>query len=128
MSESHAISALRRKRAELSGELVELETRRRALSTKISHVDETLKLMGFEGNPNDIPARRKRGWIFKRGQLQRIVFSVLRDAEGPIQNREIAAQVIYSMGWDTQDEELEALIAGKVKDVRKRFHRLTQEG
>jgi len=125
MSESHAISALRRKRAELSGELIGLEKQRRALAARINHVDEALKLFGFKGDPNDIPARRKRGWMFKRGQLKRMVLVILRESPRALENRDIAAIVVRNMGWDSSDDELQALIAGKVKDVRKRLNRLT---
>ena len=79
MSESHAISALRRKRAELSGELVELEKQRKAIVSRINHADETLRLFGFQGDPNDIPARMKCPRLFRRGQLQRMVFAAIRD-------------------------------------------------
>jgi hypothetical protein len=124
MNESHAVSALRKIRAELSGELVELEKHRRALASKINHVDQTLKLLGFAGDPKDIPPRHKRGWIFRRGQLQQMVYGALREAEGPIKNVEIATHIIREMNWDVDDGELRALIAGKVKDVRKRMRRL----
>jgi hypothetical protein len=105
----------------LSGELIELEKQRRAVASRIRSVDDALKLFGFEGDPNDIPARRKRGWIFRRGQLKRMVLAALRESSGPITNREIAASVIHQMGWDAEDEELHGLITGKVKDVRKRI-------
>jgi len=124
MNESHAVSALRKIRAELSGELVELEKHRRVLAGKINHVDQTLKLLGFTGDPKDIPPRRKRGWIFRRGQLQQMVYGVLREAENPIKNAEIATHIIREMNWDVDDGELRALIADKVKDVRKRMRRL----
>lgn len=125
MSESHAISALKRKRAELAGELTELDKQRRALASRIKCVDETLRLFGFQDDPNEIPARRKRGWIFRRGQLRRMVLAALREAAGaPITNGEIAASVIQQMGWDADDDELHGLITGKVKDVRKRLNRL----
>ncbi|MCA8895275.1 MAG: hypothetical protein KDA48_08455 [Amphiplicatus sp.] len=122
---SHAIGALKRKRAELSGELAELEKQRRAICNRINHVDETLRLFGYQGDPKDIPAKRRKRWLFKRGHLQRRVYALLREASGPIGNREMAAVIIRELGWDTEDGELLGLIAGKVKDVRKRALMLT---
>lgn len=127
MSESHAISALKRKRAELAGELLDLEKRRRAITCKIRHGDEALKLMGFSGDPKDMPARRYSRRLFPHGELQRIVFAALRESGGSISNAKIAALIVRQMGWDTGDEELRSLVAGKVKDARKRFNKLTAD-
>lgn len=122
MSESHAINAFHSKRAKLSGELIELAMQLRAVTYRIRSVVDALGLFGFDGDPNDTPARRKRGWIFRRGQLKRMVLAALRESSGdPITNREIPALFIQHMGWDAaDDDELHSLITGKVKDVRKR--------
>jgi len=102
MNESHAVSALRKKRAELSGELIEVEKQRRALANKVNHVDEALKLNGFEGDPRDIPARRKRGWIFRRSQLQQMVFSAMRDAASPHRHKtgKFGSTLVQTSGQD----------------------------
>jgi hypothetical protein len=120
MSESHAISALRRKRAELSGELVELEKQRKAIVSRINHADETLRLFGFQGDPNDIPARMKCPRLFRRGQLQRMVFAAIREHGETVKAGEIARTIIAQMGWNAEDEQLRGLIVDKVKDVWKR--------
>ena len=123
MADPHVITALVRKRAELSGELSEIDRQRRSVRSRIAHVDEALKLFGYGGDPKAIPAVRRRQWMFRRGELSRAVYDVLRTAAGPVPNSEIAAELIRRKGWDEADEELGALVAGKVKDVRKRIGR-----
>lgn len=122
MENAHAISALKRKRAELAGDLIGLEKQRRAVCQRIAHVDATLRLFGFQGDPKDIPARvTQRPRMFRRGHLQRMVYAALRESGGQIRTGDIARTIIAQMGWDVGDNELVALITDKVKDVRKRI-------
>ncbi len=120
MAERYAITALKAKRAELAGELDELERERIALKSKLVHIDQTLKLMGFNGNPAEIPRKRSYRREFKRGELQRMVFEIINTASVPPTNAEIAAEVIRRNGWDIHDEDLRSSMTGKVKTVRRR--------
>lgn len=119
MPESHAVRALKRKRAELGAELTQIECLRKSLLRRIKHVDATLSIMGGE-QLAPIPHGRKRRWLFRRGELQRMVGAIIREAGGAIETRDIARAIIARMDWDASDAELVALIAGKVRDVRKR--------
>lgn len=121
MAESHVISGLKTKRAEIAGLLAECDERRSALKEALATIDAALMLFAYEGDPADIKARRKRRWMFKRGELQRAVMDALRAADGPLNNAEIAAQVIRAKGWNAADAALVDAVAEKVKDVRKRL-------
>jgi len=67
------ISALKRKRAVISGELRAAERRRAAMQEHLAVLDATLRLMGYEGDPADIKpvAPGKRRLFPRRGELQR---------------------------------------------------------
>lgn len=119
MVESHVVSALKAKRAELSGELDKLDDRRSALREHIAHIDAVLRLFCYRGDPAAIKPKRKRNWIFRRGELQRLVLDIERAAAKPLSKEDIALEVMSRKGW-SPDPNLAETIAEKVKDVRKR--------
>lgn len=119
MALPHVVTALISKRAELAGDLQALADQRRAIKRQIEHVDATLALFGYDGDPNAIKPRRKHNWMFRRGELQRLVWDIERDAEGRMHREDIAREVIAHKGW-TPEPALVKSVAGKVKDVRKR--------
>jgi hypothetical protein len=120
MVESHVVSALVSKRAELSGEVERLDERRTALKSHIAHIDAVLRLWSYGGDPAKIRPRRKRNWIFRRGELARMVADIERDADRPLHKEEIAVQILDRKGW-AHDLDLVESVGDKVKDVRKRL-------
>ena len=120
MAEPHVISALVKKRGELAGELAEIDKRRREITGRIAHVDSVLTMFGYDGDPKAIPTIRKQtGRLFKRGQLRRIIYDLRRERPELTVNKEIAAEVLKRLGWDTDNGTLLSTVAEKVKDVRK---------
>lgn len=120
MAEPHVVTALVAKRAELSGELAKLDERRAALKAHLNHLDAVLRLFCYAGDPTKIKPRRKRNWIFRRGELQRMVLDIERQATKPLDKRDISAEVLARKGW-ANDPDLLETVADKVKDVRKRM-------
>jgi hypothetical protein len=120
MTESHAVRAIRKKRQELAGELAQLEIHRKTLLNRLRDLDGALRVMGG-GQSAPIPHGRKRRWLFRHGELQRLVCGVIRDAGGEIDNRSIARAIIAQMDWNADDDELVRVIAEKVREVRKRI-------
>ena len=119
MAEPHIVTALVAKRAELSGELVRLDERRAALKYHIANLDAVLRLFRYAGDPAKIKPKRKRNWIFRRGELQRLVHDIERQATKPLHRDDIALEVLSRKGW-AHDPDLLETVADKVKDVRKR--------
>lgn len=121
MAEPHVISALIAKRAELTGAIIDLERKARSIGAMIGHIDSCLEMFGYADDPRKIAPMRRRGEsMFKHGHLQRMVLD-MRRTEGALSNREIAARIIEKMGWDRADGALLLRVAGKVKDVTKRY-------
>ena len=108
------------KRAELSGELAQLDERRAAIKAHIANVDAVLRLFCYAGDPAKIKPRRKRNWMFRRGELQRMVLDIERQATKPLHRDDIATEVLARKGW-AHDPDLLETVADKVKDVRKRM-------
>ena len=120
MGESPVIYALVKKRAELSGELAELDRQMRAVRVKISHVDSCLSMFGYRHHPSGIKPVKPRETLFKPGQLKRLVLDIRRETDRPMLNKEIASELIQRMGWSETDALLK-IMAAKVKDVVKRL-------
>ncbi len=120
MENDHVISGLVRKRAELAGELEKLDARRAAIKAHIANIDAVLRLFLYQGDPAQIKPKRKRNWMFRRGELQRMVIDIERAAASPLHKDDIALEVMNRKGW-AHDPDLLETIGNKVKDVRKRL-------
>src|SRR3954453_7621159 len=105
MAEPHVVAALRDKRAELSGAIVDLEKSIGQHRADLLHVDAVLRLFAPEFEPATIPpraVRRPNSWL-KPGELARLVLDVLRTAPAALTVREITGQVMERHGLDPQD-------------------------
>ena len=101
MAETHVISALRAKRAEVSGYIHDLEKKAKTWRARLAHIDATIKIFSPETDPDAIPPRRtyRRSGYFKKGELARLCLDELRKAEGqPITTAAIVAGVIKAKG------------------------------
>lgn len=81
MSE-HAISALVRKRAEITGEIEQAKEHLSLLRQSVAHIDGALSLLGYEHAKEVRPTYRGQRGIFKSGELTRLIFDLLRQ-HGP---------------------------------------------
>ncbi len=113
------ISALVRKRAELSGELLGINKQRRAVMDKIDKVDAVLVTMGYTGWPEAIKPRRKQTRLFKRGRLKRMVLDIRRERPGLNHTLDIASEIVRRMKWNENDLVLLEAVAGKVSKWRQ---------
>ena len=100
MSETHVVSALRKKRAEVAGHIHDLEKKVRTYRARLAHIDETIKIFSPETDPEAIPAKRtyRRAQYFSRGEFARLCIDELRKAAGPLTTAEIVAGVIGAKG------------------------------
>lgn len=96
----YALSALRKRRALLASEIVQLERQVRARKNSLSHVDATLRLLDPEYDADTVPNKRlpQRIRLFRQGELGRLVLGALRDADGPISTHAIVAAILKAGG------------------------------
>jgi hypothetical protein len=88
----HVISGLIRRRRELTGDMLELLSKVDALAEDVEALDKALRLFAPDIQVQAIPAlevRPKSDWAM-RGEVSRIVLSVLREAREPLAARQIA--------------------------------------
>jgi hypothetical protein len=125
MSASPAINALRRKRAELSGEIRELDKRAHALRRDMAHIDATLKLFAPGMEPQLIkPVRpyRPRNRLFEPKELSIRVMTALREADANAATLDaIAERIMAEKGLDEPaGRMIRGVVAIALKALRKR--------
>jgi hypothetical protein len=113
MTETHVISALRQKRAEMSGELMQAEKRIIQLRADLTALDATIRVFDPTIAPSAIRPRvkRKPPAIFRHGQFSRTVLAVLHRATAPMMAREIAQQVALDHRLETDGRAMDALVS-----------------
>jgi hypothetical protein len=118
MAKSHAVRTLEKKRADLKADLAHLSMLREKTLVGLAHVEATLAILR-EAKQRGAPSGYQRRWLFRRGELKRLILAVEREAAGPLTHREVARAIIARMGWDREDRELLRIMAEKVKASRR---------
>src|SRR5580658_7750487 len=109
MAETHVISALRGKRAELAGVLQQLELQMAGHRAGLAHLDATILLFDPEAKPSEIKpkATRQRNSWFGHGECARAVYDVLRPASEPMTTRQITDRVMADRRIPDEDRNVE---------------------
>ena len=108
MTEPHVVSALRAKRAEISGYLKELEKQVHIWRTYLVHIDASIKIFSPGTNPEAIPPRRtyRRSGYFQRGEFARLCLDELRKANGPVSTADLAKGIMAAKRLPPDDPAL----------------------
>src|SRR5579872_3171096 len=98
---SHAVSAIRKRLAEVSGELIAVEKRWRVLREEHHALSQTLRVFDPNADVNQIKPKRayRRTWPCDRGRLSRLVLEVLRTSGHPM----AVDDVVTALGEQTCD-------------------------
>lgn len=109
------VTGLVKKRAEITGEIERVHERLRQLAADLEHIDGTLRIVA-----PDMQVEAIRPKLFKppedwskRGQMSRMVLSIIRTAKEPLTTREIATELLIQRGMGT-DRKLLALMTKRV--------------
>jgi hypothetical protein len=123
MTEKHIASALRLKRAEISGHIHDLEKRIGRQRANLANLDATIKLFSPGTNPDAIPPKRtyRRTRYFARNELSRLTQDALRTASGPLTSTEIAAAVMQPKGMPLGDAAFKEIVADRALTVLRRL-------
>jgi hypothetical protein len=129
MADPHVISALRAKRAELSGELIAAEKRILQLRDDIASLERAIRVFDPTAEPLAIRPilRRKKPTLIPRGQCSRAVLDMLRHADSPMTAREIAAQLAARYQMDASNMDAMKALVSKVRNTLARQNGLTSE-
>ena len=115
MAETHVVSALMDKRAEIAGQIEHTQTALRQLIIDPDNLDATLRLFAPDIDlevirPKPFPPRNAA----VRGDLSRIVFASLRQSSKPLTAQDIARHVMAERGLNAADTQLVRLIGKRV--------------
>jgi|SRR5450830_1760734 len=124
MAESHIITGLVSKRAEVAGQIASYKSEITKLLGALTHLDGSIKLFAPEFDLRTIPAKRtnKRNQYFAKGEAQRMTLDLLREAGIPLHSREITDRLLERKGIAPTT----ALVARIQKNIIAVLHR--QEG
>jgi hypothetical protein len=117
MAEPHVISALRKKRAELAGEVVTVQLRLGKLRDDLDAIDRTLRVFDPRQHPEKIRpvVKRKGDRMFGYGECTRAILNALRDAPGPMSAEQVAERVALDCQIATEAPDVAATMRWRVK-------------
>lgn len=116
MAESPVIYALVKRRANLAGEIEQTHERLRTLVMDLENLDATI--LQFKPDYRVEAIRPKafrppKDWS-RRGEMTRIVLSILRQAAEPLTTRDIALQLLIERALDRNDQRLLRIMTKRV--------------
>jgi hypothetical protein len=122
MPESHVVSGLVAKRAELAGQVAHAEAELRKLRSALEHLDATIVLFNPSIKPADIRGRRVPHRPAILPELARHVLDLMRIASEPLTTREMALRLLKEHGLDKTDlVRLDRAIGGYMNKVDERL-------
>ena len=91
MADTHVISALVKKRAELRGDIIHYKQLIATLDKDLQTIDATIKIFDVDYNISSVkPIRKKKNLFFNNGEAKVLVLEVLKNSEVPISTDKIA--------------------------------------
>ena len=116
MADQYVVAGLVRRRAALTGEIEAIHKRLRQMLAELEHLDATLLMFAPDFQIEAIKPRAFRppkDWS-RRGEMTRIILSILRQAAEPLTTRDIALQLLVERALDKSDQKLLRLMTKRV--------------
>ena len=123
MAEPHVISALVKKRAELSGDIEHYEQIIRDYKENLSSIDKTIRIFDENYNISTIKTKRTyRGRYFKNGEAKVATLDILRNSNKPLQTDAIADMIAKDKGMEfettTDFKNFQKSVSTALKNLR----------
>jgi hypothetical protein len=112
----YVLTGLVKRRAEVTGEIEAIHERLKVLLTDLESLDATILQFDPSHRVEAIRPRALRppaDWS-NRGQMSRIVLSILRQAAEPLTTRDIALELLVARAMDKRDLKLLKLMTKRV--------------
>lgn len=102
----YALAGLKRKRAEIAGQVAYLQKQISRHRMTLAHFDACIKIWEPNARPNRLPNKRfyVRNKVFVPGEMPRLALDILRTAPEPMTTAEIGTAMIARKGVSTADE------------------------
>jgi len=104
MAETHVLSALTKKRAEVSGEIKHYEKLLKQSKLSLHSIDQTIHLFDDTYDLRTIKAKRvHKERYFKTGEAKVLILDMLRTATEPMSTNNIAKKIAFNRGLETKE-------------------------
>jgi len=104
MAETHVISALTSKRAEVSGEIKHYEKLLKKSKLNLQSIDQTIHLFDESYDLRTIKAKRvHKERYFKTGEAKVLILDILRTATEPLSTNNIGKKIAFNRGLDNDE-------------------------
>ncbi|HEY6991583.1 MAG TPA: hypothetical protein VH369_24530 [Bryobacteraceae bacterium] len=116
MKNSQVVNGLIVRRAELAGDIERTHETLRKMVADLEHLDQTILQFDPDYRVESIKAkafRPPKDWS-NRGQMTRIVLSILRQAAEPLTSRDVALELLVERALDKNDQRLLRLMTKRV--------------
>ncbi len=91
MAETHVISALTKKRAELRGDIIHYKSLIASLDKDLSNIDATIRIFEPDYNfGNTKPTNKHRNKFFETGEAKVLILDTLRELDKPTKTDDLA--------------------------------------
>jgi hypothetical protein len=124
MTEPHVVTALRAKRAEISGHVADLERKLARHRANLANIDATIRLFAPGLDPDSIPPKRpyRRTRYFAKGELSRRCLDALRKSDlQPLATAAIARSIMADKGFPVDEGALSAAVTDMTLTVLRRL-------
>jgi len=104
MAETHVLSALTKKRAEMSGEIKHYEKLLKQSKLSLQSIDQTIHLFDENYDLRTIKAKRvHKERYLKTGEAKVLILDMLRTATEPLSTNVIGKKIAFNRGLDNED-------------------------
>ena len=104
MAETHVLSALTKKRTEVSGEIKHYENLLKKSKLNLQSIDQTIHLFDESYDLRTIKAKRvHKERYFKTGEAKVLILDMLRTATNPMSTNIIAKKLVFNKGIGDND-------------------------
>ena len=104
MAETHVISALTNKRAEVSGEIKYYENLLKKSKLNLQSIDQTIHLFDESYDLRTIKAKRvHKERYFKTGEAKLLILDMLRTTTEPLSTNDISKKIAFNKVIDTKE-------------------------
>ena len=121
MAESHVVTGLVTKRAELAGRIEAARRELERLEANVGHLDGAIKLFAPDYKLEGIRAKppRRRNRFFIQGECQRLILEIFRDAAQPLSAVRLAEALAQRKGLEPRVGVLEAVRKSALGAVKR---------
>ncbi len=118
MAESHVISALTSKRAELLGKVTHYKQQIKRINNDLAHTNSAIKIFYPDFNLKIVKPKKHitPNKFFRRGERAKLVLDVLREKNKPLTTHEISDRI-------KELKNIEADIISTIRDSLVRYHK-----